>query len=290
MGTAAERYTKAGEAAEERRQFDVAADAFFLSARHFQADRKVVEANEMAERGKRSLDRTILLADSALEYETQAARLADHAFALDETAGTAPHHATTELYSLTSDLYESAAQRFIALAEQARSSMRKGYFLGKAAEDLEKTGQNLSTAACRNRSWELESRSQGLLEKAALLRAQAKRLVVLGLSLPDDDPEVCKRITLTWLARLARPKCKGCNRVWGEYVENSRRCIALMRKGEIVAAAGGAGIQREFWAAAEWQRIAMEAVLDHEQAHQHKENKKAAQGHAASAMILSRAS
>src|SRR5262249_54088104 len=115
MRTTAEWHKRAGEIAEAGSQYDLDAHEFFKSSKYFRSVGRTRESAEMRALERRALLQTIMLADSAREFETQASKLTAYAFGASQQSDEDSDNTSAELYCLAAALYEEAADRYIAL-------------------------------------------------------------------------------------------------------------------------------------------------------------------------------
>jgi hypothetical protein len=201
MRTLAERHKRAGQIAEALRQYDHAAHEYFQAHRHYRAEGRNKEAEAMTALERRALSQMILLSDSAREFETQAFKLASHVSnteVADDSVG--------ELRSLAASLYEEAANRYEALAHRVITASRKPHFLRKAASDLQ------FAAALES------AQGEALAARARRLDEEASRSDCVAGPSEESAPS---EVALAWLRRLARPRCRVCERLWQDYASSS---------------------------------------------------------------------
>jgi hypothetical protein len=273
MRTSAERHRRAAEAAEEEHRFDLAAHEFFLASKAYRREGRIRKSGEMRVWERRALAQIILLADSALNFETQAFKLSAHAFEVSRKSTSDQEDPASELYALAAALYEEAANRYVALSERAKSSARRPGFLRKAATAVERAGANLMTATSGDSTLETGPEARELYDRASLLNKEADRLTDRSTSTEArqsrapqrDNPALRRQLAMAWLHRLSRSHCQECERLWSAYSMLDKHKAPALKA--VNGATGSIPRPPNFAAAGEWERSAMLALLDHEKKH-----------------------
>jgi hypothetical protein len=264
MSMSSERHKRMAERAEANHHNDFAAHEFFEAAKEYKKQGSLRDAEEMRAHELRALSKIVMLGDSAAELESQASTLTIHASQVSQDSTDAPSSASPELYALAASLYEEAADHYQALADQTENIARKRECLCKAAIQLQRAGKNLARAINSHSSVQEEDEAQELYWKASRLQNQASEL---GEERPADATEVMDtQLTVAWLKKGGRMKCRECERLWKSYTESSQRHAALSRMQE-AGISDNPELNRHVATAAEWWRISMKAVLDHESNH-----------------------
>jgi hypothetical protein len=271
MRTLAERHRRVAERAEGNHQFDFAAHEFFEASKEFRKEGRLLEAEETRTQELLVLSKIITLVDSAADLESQASNLVAHAANLSRESGGDPGESWSELHALAASLCEESADRYLTLAGQTDDGARKRDCICKAATELQKAGKNLARAINANSSPEQEQAARDLYWKASRLQSQAAEI-------PEEDPvhsseTMSTELTLAWLGKGGRMKCRECKQLWNEYSGSSRRHAALARMQES-GEPDNEVLNEHVAAAAEAWRIAMRAVLDHEASHQQESARK----------------
>jgi hypothetical protein len=260
--TSAERHRRVAERAEANHQFDFAAHEFFEASKKFRQDGKPHEAEEMRTQGRRVLSKVVMLLDSANDIESQAVKLTSYA---SELARGSEESDPSDLYRLAADLYEEAADRYLALVDQTQEEERRHEYKSKAALQLQRAGRNLTRAVNTSENPEAEREARDLYWQSS--RLQGSQDVEDGEEPPVHSSEnMGTSMTMEWLRRSGRMKCWECDHLWKTYKENSQRHVALIRMQES-GNTGNATLSQHVAIAAEWWRISMKAVLDHETNH-----------------------
>jgi hypothetical protein len=264
MGMSSERHKRMAERAEANHHNDFAAHEFFEAAKEYRKQGSLREAQDMRTQELRVLSKIVMLGDSAAELESQASTLTTHASQVSQDSANAPGGASPELYALAAALHEEAADHYLALGEQTENIARKRDCLTKAATQLQRAGRNLARAQSANASPQGEDDARELYWKASRLQSQAAEL---GEEPPMDAKDVMDtQLTLAWLRKDGRMKCRECERLWKSYTESSARHAALSRMQES-GTSDNEELSKHVATAAEWWRISMKAVLDHETNH-----------------------
>ena len=287
MLTSAERHKRVADRAEANHQFDFAAHEFFEASKKFRHDGRPREAEEMRAQERRVLSKVVMLSDSANDIESQARKLTGHASEMAQGSAEDADNPAPELYRLAAGLYEEAADRYLAIADQTEPGERKREHMSKAAMQLQRAGRNLARAVNSSSNPEAEQEARDLYWRASRLQSQA---VEAGEEHPVDSSEIMgTQLTLEWLRKSGAMKCRECDLLWKAYTESSQRHAALSRMQE-TGNTENANLNGHVATAAEWWRISMKAVLDHEEDHRVENGSSLDQSSAKNTVLVGRAS